>query len=232
MRDFHVIKADRRWRNAEQTQKEAAAQSRGGGDDAVYGVSGDARGRSDSKGTELQRAATRSLKIVTSACHPSPGGSVRVVSKRILAWRIGLLLVLGIAALPGSILATPMFLLANNYSEKKAKSAKEGSTVKIAGRDVMATWKLLIALGVVPLMHASYTTLAYVCFGQTACVAFFFFAPFVCASSILATERGNKLLASLKPLWIMMSHEKESLRHLVQTRRALAKQARSVVSLF
>ena len=125
-----------------------------------------------------------------------------------------------------------MFLLANNYSEKKAKSAKEGSTVKIAGRDVMATWKLLIALGVVPLMHASYTTLAYVFFGQTASVAFFFFAPFVCASSILATERGNKLLASLKPLWIMMSHEKESLRHLVQTRRALAKQARRVIEDF
>jgi 1-acyl-sn-glycerol-3-phosphate acyltransferase len=86
MRDFHVIKADRRWRNAERKQNEAAAQSRGGGDDAVYGVSGDARARSsDAKGS----AATRSLKIVTSACHPPPGGSVRVVSKRILAWRIG-----------------------------------------------------------------------------------------------------------------------------------------------
>ena len=34
------------------------------------------------------------------------------------------------------------------------------STVKIAGRDVLATWKVLISLGVVPALYISYAILA------------------------------------------------------------------------
>ena len=237
MLDFHVIKADRRWRNAERKASEELAD-----DDGAYGsgsrldvlnLQGKARALSDATKEGGARAgAAASLRMVGECMHPSPAGMVRVVSKRILAWRIGLLLVLGLTALPGSILAAPMFFITNRYSAKKASEAKAGSSVKIAGRDVVATWKLLVGLVVVPLMHAVYTSLAYLIGGQTSAVAFFFFAPFVCALSILATERGHKLLTSLKPIWIMMSNEKKSLRLLVETRRALAKHARSVIKKF
>ena len=38
--------------------------------------------------------------------------------------------------------------------------ALEASTVKIAGKDVLATWKILISLGVVPILYAIYAILA------------------------------------------------------------------------
>lgn len=38
--------------------------------------------------------------------------------------------------------------------------ALAASVVKIAGRDVLATWKVLIALGVTPLLYAFYAILA------------------------------------------------------------------------
>ena len=40
--------------------------------------------------------------------------------------------------------------------------ALAGSTVKIAGRDVLATWKVLISLGVAPILYASYAVIAIV----------------------------------------------------------------------
>lgn len=38
--------------------------------------------------------------------------------------------------------------------------ALAGSVVKIAGRDVLATWKILIALGVTPVLYAFYAIIA------------------------------------------------------------------------
>lgn len=35
-----------------------------------------------------------------------------------------------------------------------------GSVVKIAGRDVLATWKILISLGVAPVVYALYAIMA------------------------------------------------------------------------
>lgn len=40
--------------------------------------------------------------------------------------------------------------------------ALAASEVKIAGRDVLATWKILVALGVTPILYALYATLATV----------------------------------------------------------------------
>ena len=40
--------------------------------------------------------------------------------------------------------------------------ALAASEVKIAGRDVLATWKILVALGVTPVLYAFYAVLATV----------------------------------------------------------------------
>ncbi|ORX56928.1 hypothetical protein DM01DRAFT_1284690 [Hesseltinella vesiculosa] len=46
--------------------------------------------------------------------------------------------------------------------EKKADAALKGSDVKIAGRDVLATWKLLVGLVLVPTLYCFYGFLAFV----------------------------------------------------------------------
>ncbi|CAJ0650502.1 10520_t:CDS:2, partial [Entrophospora sp. SA101] len=64
-----------------------------------------------------------------------------------------------ILGLPGFILNLPLIIIARVISAKKAKEAVESSSVKVAGRDVLATWKLLVALVVTPLLYGSYASL-------------------------------------------------------------------------
>jgi glycerol-3-phosphate O-acyltransferase/dihydroxyacetone phosphate acyltransferase len=74
-----------------------------------------------------------------------------------LIYRLGKLALLTIGTLPGLLLFTPVFIATKYLSMKKSKEALAASTVKLQGRDVMATWKLLIALAFAPAVYASYT---------------------------------------------------------------------------
>jgi glycerol-3-phosphate O-acyltransferase/dihydroxyacetone phosphate acyltransferase len=56
-----------------------------------------------------------------------------------------------------SILNLPIVITAKALSAKKAKEALASSTVKIAGRDVLATWKFLVGLVLIPLLYGLYT---------------------------------------------------------------------------
>ena len=64
--------------------------------------------------------------------------------------------ILGLGALPGVILFGPVFIATKVISHRKAKQALKASTVKLRGRDVLATWKFLVALGLVPLLYFVY----------------------------------------------------------------------------
>ncbi|KAJ5732736.1 hypothetical protein N7493_004217 [Penicillium malachiteum] len=75
-----------------------------------------------------------------------------------LIYRLGKLALLAIGTLPGLILFAPVFVATKYLSIKKSKEALAASTVKLQGRDVMATWKLLIALAFTPAVYAFYTT--------------------------------------------------------------------------
>lgn len=74
-----------------------------------------------------------------------------------LIYRLGKLALLTIGTLPGLLLFTPVFIATKYLSMKKSKEALAASTVKLQGRDVMATWKLLIALAFAPAVYAFYT---------------------------------------------------------------------------
>ena len=67
------------------------------------------------------------------------------------------LMMLFAGTVPGLLLFTPVFVATKLISREKAKTALAGSTVKIAGRDVMATWKILVALGLVPTLYHLYS---------------------------------------------------------------------------
>lgn len=76
-----------------------------------------------------------------------------------LLYRLGKLVVLSIAVLPGLVLFAPVFITGKVYSIKKSREALAASTVKIQGRDVMATWKLLVSMVVAPLLYNFYNTI-------------------------------------------------------------------------
>ena len=74
-----------------------------------------------------------------------------------LIYRLGKLALLAIGTLPGLLLFAPVFVATKVISAKKSKEALAASTVKLQGRDVMATWKLLVALAFAPALYAFYT---------------------------------------------------------------------------
>ncbi|KAK4147554.1 uncharacterized protein C8A04DRAFT_24812 [Dichotomopilus funicola] len=74
-------------------------------------------------------------------------------------YRILKLIVLSAGVLPGLILFAPIFIATKYISHQKAKTALAGSSVKIQGKDVMATWKLLVSLALAPILYGTYTFL-------------------------------------------------------------------------
>ncbi|EJP67305.1 acyltransferase-like protein [Beauveria bassiana ARSEF 2860] len=77
----------------------------------------------------------------------------------LLLYRSAKLILLFFCSLPGLILFSPIFVATKIISRQKAKTALAGSTVKIRGRDVMATWKILVALGLAPTVYHIYSIL-------------------------------------------------------------------------
>jgi glycerol-3-phosphate O-acyltransferase/dihydroxyacetone phosphate acyltransferase len=76
-----------------------------------------------------------------------------------LIYRTAKLIVLGVGAFPGFILFLPVFVATKLISIRKAKEALKASTVKVEARDVIATWKLLVALAFAPVCYNFYVVL-------------------------------------------------------------------------
>lgn len=79
-----------------------------------------------------------------------------------LIFHLSVLIIFGLVSLPGFIINSPALYLISSISKRKAKAAKKASSVKIHGKDVISTWKLLIALVLLPFMYSVYAfTLIY-----------------------------------------------------------------------
>lgn len=98
----------------------------------------------------------------------------------LFTYRWLLLTVWTVLALPGVLLNSPIFITAKLMSRKKAKGTRlpwpvllsdlktdpvlaealAASTVKVAARDVIGTWKVLISLGLAPVLYGFYAFLA------------------------------------------------------------------------
>ena len=147
----------------------------------------------------------------------------------LLAWRALFLTGCVLLGMPGYLLAYPWIIITRRISKKKAEEALAKSQVKVLGRDVVATWKIMTSLTLIPFMHTLYTALAYFILGETAGVAYFFFSPFAAAMSIKGIEKGRELLNSIRPLFLALIHP-ENADHLVSKRRAIQKQCRGIIA--
>lgn len=74
-----------------------------------------------------------------------------------LLYRVGELLTLAVGTLPSVALFWPVFVTAKVISVKKQRAALAGSVVKLEGRDVVGTWKILVAMGLAPALYTWYT---------------------------------------------------------------------------
>ncbi|KAL0571687.1 hypothetical protein V5O48_010274 [Marasmius crinis-equi] len=158
----------------------------------------------------------------------------------LLTYRVGLLAVWAVLALPGTILNGPMFILASVLSRKKAKEALAKSTVKIAGKDVLATWKVLISLGVAPLLYSFYAFLAVLVMIRAQApmkwrimtpFMLFLVLPFMNFAALKFGEAGMDVLKSLRPLIVaLIPGQQRSLDKLKDMRVQLANEVAGLIN--
>jgi glycerol-3-phosphate O-acyltransferase / dihydroxyacetone phosphate acyltransferase len=64
----------------------------------------------------------------------------------------------GVIALPGIVLTGPFIMVLEYLAEIERKKALAGSKVKISGKDVVASYKIMISTVIFPLSSLIFTT--------------------------------------------------------------------------
>lgn len=144
------------------------------------------------------------------------------------------LLILFVGTVPGLLLFSPVFVATKIISRQKAKTALAGSTVKIRGRDVMATWKILIAMGFAPMLYHFYSILivlkvwhdrfwGYAPQWVPLWLVYFTVWPLMVGITFAALrfgEVGMDIFKSLRPLVLCLQPSSGYNIHQLRTRRA------------
>lgn len=161
---------------------------------------------------------------------------------RKLLYRSLKLSILLLGSLPGVILFAPVFIATKRISKAKAEQALRASTVKVQARDVIATWKILVALGLAPALYWLYALLAtYITWRYELVpslrpvwlVTLFFLVlfPIITYAALRIGEVGMDIFKSLRPLVTCLNPEKmTSLAKLRTTREELAKEVTEVIN--
>lgn len=160
-------------------------------------------------------------------------------------YRLWVLAVLLIGTLPGVILFAPVFIATRVISKRKCKSALASSSVKLQGRDVMATWKLLVALALTPLLNTLYTGILvywthrnrfqgcipeYIPTWMVLILGFVLF-PSISFAALRIGEIGMDILKSLKPLILCLHpHSATAMGKLTKRREDLSRRVIEVIN--
>ncbi|KAH7582351.1 Acyltransferase [Nakaseomyces glabratus] len=137
-------------------------------------------------------------------------------------------------SLPGSIMFLPIFVGSHFYSKKKQREGLKKSSVKIEGKDLIATWKLIVALLMAPSLYITYTIILMVLHQRRSKYVWWVWVPtenkviqfiyfymllvLVAYSSLKTGEIGFDLFKSLRPLMISLVYPQDYI-HELQTRR-------------
>jgi glycerol-3-phosphate O-acyltransferase/dihydroxyacetone phosphate acyltransferase len=153
----------------------------------------------------------------------------------ILIHRSFKLFLLTILSLPGVVLFTPVFIVGKWYSKKKAKAALAASVVKIKANDVVATWKILIGMGLAPLLYTFYSVVGLYHFRDSSFNKFILFwiiyisGATVTYAALVCGDTGSDILKSIRPIYLSLI-KPDNLLKLKETRKELTKEIVSVIN--
>ncbi|KAJ2648851.1 Glycerol-3-phosphate/dihydroxyacetone phosphate acyltransferase [Coemansia sp. RSA 1250] len=159
----------------------------------------------------------------------------------LFAWRVLWLLLMGLVALPGLVINMPVLVITAVVSKRKARAALAASSVKVRARDVIATWKILIALVLVPLLYSVYAVLLVVCIhhapawtnadtvlrlASMSSVSLYLWAwalaAFMSYTALVFGEQAVDIIRSIRPLFLTLVVGSEHTELLAQMRSSLA----------
>jgi glycerol-3-phosphate O-acyltransferase/dihydroxyacetone phosphate acyltransferase len=156
-----------------------------------------------------------------------------IIAASIFFYRLLKLVFLSILVIPGTVLFSLVFISTKLISIKKAQEALAASNVKVQARDVMATWKLLVAMVVAPLAYAWYCIIGVYWYRYNNCNGFLpdgihkrwliisqiIVYVTVTYGSLRFGEVAMDILKSLGPLWKAMNPFSNSELSKLQERR-------------
>jgi glycerol-3-phosphate O-acyltransferase/dihydroxyacetone phosphate acyltransferase len=160
-------------------------------------------------------------------------------------YRTGKLLLLTAGALPGLVLFAPVFVAGKLISIKKSKEALAASTVKIQAKDVVATWKLLVALVFAPILYTFYITLFTIWTSRSrvggtvpewiplwlVVVLGWIIFPTITFAALRIGEVGMDIFKSLRPLILSLSPSSaNTLVKLRERRQKLAAEVTDIIN--
>ncbi|CAB4255091.1 similar to Saccharomyces cerevisiae YBL011W SCT1 Glycerol 3-phosphate/dihydroxyacetone phosphate dual substrate-specific sn-1 acyltransferase of the glycerolipid biosynthesis pathway [Maudiozyma barnettii] len=147
----------------------------------------------------------------------------------LLVYRSVFITVALLLSLPGIIMFSPIFILANRVSKEKARKALAKSSVKIKANDVIATWKILISMGFSPLLYIiwsfiiTYFVVLYKSYTNHYVLVFmmsYALSVLVTYSALIVGDHGMDMLKSLRPLYMSLTSP-SGLRQLKKERESL-----------
>lgn len=186
-------------------------------------VQGYERYKDDPRIIELKQEVTaynRKLKALGVRDHQVQYAKMNFITAFALFWyRLGKLLFLSVLVLPGTLLFSLVFISTKLISIKKAKEALAASNVKVQARDVMATWKLLVAMAAAPAAYAWYVCIGLYWYSYNNCNGYlpagiqkrWLILPqlivyvTVTYGALRFGEVAMDIFKSLGPLWKMMN---------------------------
>ncbi|KAG0669515.1 hypothetical protein C6P45_003747 [Maudiozyma exigua] len=158
----------------------------------------------------------------------------------LLVYRSVFITVALLLSLPGILMFSPIFILANHVSKEKARKALAKSSVKIKANDVIATWKILISMGFSPLLYTLWSSIiTYIVVsvknytGHYILVFLISYAlsVIVTYSALIVGDRGMDTLKSLRPLYMSLTSP-SGLRSLQKERHSLIERIIDTVDMF
>ncbi|EQL34373.1 acetyltransferase [Blastomyces dermatitidis ATCC 26199] len=175
--------------------------------------------------------------------------------------RIGEFLALAVGTLPSIALFWPVFIITKIVSVRKQRKALAVSVVKLEARDVVGSWKIIVAMVLAPALYTFYTAIATVWLRYCRhdghycsavswwinprnyipdimplslfSILFFGLMIFVSLAGLRIGEIGADVLKSLPPLLVALNpRSATSLAQLRAERQALAAQVVEVIDTF
>ena len=124
----------------------------------------------------------------------------RATSIRRLLFLLVLWVLETVLLMPFMLMGLPILSACRLVSSRQAKKAVQGSSVKLKGNDVLATWKILTALAVVPITFLLYAVILGIVWGPRQGFAIWLLLPIIMLFSLRLWDhylRVNRAIPSL-----------------------------------
>jgi glycerol-3-phosphate O-acyltransferase/dihydroxyacetone phosphate acyltransferase len=152
----------------------------------------------------------------------------------LLFGRVIVMTLLLVLALPGAVLHMPIVIPAKLLAIRHARQAKRASTVKIEGRDVIASYKILVSMVLLPLLYICYSSVVGHYYGAMwGALTLLVILPVVGYASMRLVEIGWELWRSTFPLFLSLLPGGNTYhQELKKMREELKKEIRKVVETY